>query len=249
MEKVFFNGKIFEDKEFLRPLMYGEGVFETFRYKGKLPKYIEYHYERLVKGANILKIPTITKEDYIYYIEEAVKVFEEKDLYVKTALLSEGNSYYPLLPYKSNLLVIVRPYQPVNSPITLTLSPYKVHSKDPLLKIKSTNYLRNVLIKRYAQEKGFFDAIILNEDDNITETSSANIFWIKGKYLYTPSTDCGVLEGIARRKVLEEAKNQGFIVVEGSFNLKDLKGANVVFLTNSLHGILKVDNIDPEVLK
>lgn len=249
MEKVFFNGKIFEDKEFLRPLMYGEGVFETFRYKGKLPKYIEYHYERLVKGANILKIPTITKEDYIYYIEEAVKAFEEKDLYVKTVLLSEGNSYYPLLPYKSNLLVIVRPYQPVNSPITLTLSPYKVHSKDPLLKIKSTNYLRNILIKRYAQEKGFFDAIILNEDDNITETSSANIFWIKGKYLYTPSTDCGVLEGIARRKVLEEAKNQGFIVVEGSFNLKDLKGANVVFLTNSLHGILKVDNIDPEVLK
>lgn len=249
MEKYFLNGKIFENTTLLRPLMYGEGVFETFRYKGKLPKYIDHHYERLIKGANILKIPAITKEDYIYYIEEAVKDFEDKDLYIKTILLSEGNSFYPLMPYKSNLLVVVKPYVPVNVPITLTLSPYKVHSKDPLLKIKSTNYLRNILVKRYAQEKGFFDAIILNEDDNITETSSANIFWIKGRYLYTPSVECGILEGVSRKRVIEEAKNQGFVVVEGSFNLKDLKGANVVFLSNSLHGILKVENIDPEVLK
>ncbi len=249
MEKVFLNGKSFESIQILRPLMYGEGVFETFRYKEKLPKYIDYHYERLIKGANFLKIPTITKEDYIYYIEEAVKDFENKDLYVKTVLLSEGNSFYPLLPYKSNLLVVVKPYQPIDVPITLTVSPYKVHSKDPLLKIKSTNYLRNILTKRYAQERGFFDAIILNEDDNITETSSANIFWIKGRYLYTPSIDCGVLEGVSRRKIIEEAKNQGFVVVEGSFNLKDIKGANVVFLSNALHGILKVENIDSEVFR
>lgn len=249
MEKFFLNGQPFNDLSLLRPLMYGEGVFETFRYKEKLPKYIDYHYKRLIKGASFLKIPPITKEDYLYYINQAVNSIEDKDLYVKTILLSEGNSYYPLQPYKSNLLVVVKPYKAINTPITLTISPYKVHSKDPLLKIKSTNYLRNILVKRYAQEKGFFDAIILNEDDCITETSSANIFWIKGRYLYTPSLECGVLEGISRKKILEEGKNQGFVVIEGEFNLKDLKGANLIFLSNALHGIMKVESIDPEAFK
>ncbi|MGC9080673.1 MAG: aminotransferase class IV [Sulfurihydrogenibium sp.] len=249
MEKVFLNGKEFKDTNLLRPIMYGEGVFETFRYAQKLPKHIDAHYERLIKGAKFLGIPAITKEDYIYYVEEAVKSFEDKDLYVKTILLSEGNSFYSLLPYKSHLMVVVRPYTPISGPVKLTVSPYRVHSKDPLLKIKSTNYLRNILVKRYAQEKGYFDAIILNEDDSITETSSANIFWIKGRYLYTPAVECGILEGISRKKIIEEAKNQGFVVVEGSFNLKDLKDANLVFLSNSLHGIIKVEAIDPEALR
>jgi len=243
-EKVFINGKEFELKNLIRPLMYGEGVFETFRYKGKLPKYIDYHFERLNKGCEILNIPKITKEDFLFYIEDAVSKSEVKDLYVKIIILSEGNPYFPLKPYGKNVIVITKPYEPIKEEIRLTVSPYKVHSSDPLLKIKSTNYLRNILIKRYAKENGFFDCIILNENNFITETSSATIYWIKGRYLYTPSLDNGVLDGVSRKVVLQEAKAQGFIVVEGRFTLKDIKEADLIFISNALHGLIKVKEIN-----
>jgi len=239
-EKVFINGKEFELKNLIRPLMYGEGVFETFRYKEKLPKYIDYHFERLNKGCEILDIPKITKEDFLFYIEDAASKSEVKDLYVKIIILSEGNSYFPLKSYGKNVMVITKPYEPIKEEIRLTVSPYKVHSSDPLLKIKSTNYLRNILIKRYAKENGFFDCIVLNENNFITETSSATIYWIKGRYLYTPSLDNGVLDGVSRKVVLQEAKTQGFIVVEGRFTLKDIKEADFIFISNALHGLMKV---------
>ena len=243
-EKIFINGEEITEKKLIRAIMYGEGIFETFRYKEKLPKYIDYHYERLVKGCEMLSIPKITKEDFYFYIEDAVNKSEAKDLYIKIVVLSEGNTYFPLKPFGKNVLVITKPYEPIKEDVRLTVSPYKVHSSDPLLKIKSTNYLRNILIKRYAKENGFFDCIVLNENNDITETSSANIYWIKGKYLYTPALDGGVLDGVSRKVILQEAKTQGFIVVEGRFTLKDLKGSDFVFISNALHGIVKVKEVD-----
>lgn len=244
MEKFIINGKEISEKTFLRSLMYGEGVFETLRYKGKLPTLIDEHYNRLVRGLKLLSIPVITKEDFLDSIESAVKDMKDEDLYVKVVVFGEGLSYYPLKSYKSNILVVVKPFKPVDEEIKLTVSPYRIHSLDPLVHIKSTNYLRNILIKRFAREKGYFDAIILNENSEITETSSANIYWVKGKYLYTPSLDCGVLAGISRKVVLENAKREGFVVVEGRFSLKDLKNADMIFISNSLHGLMRVSNID-----
>ncbi|EDP73799.1 aminotransferase class IV [Hydrogenivirga sp. 128-5-R1-1] len=243
-EVITLNGKRFLNKKILRTLMYGEGVFETFRYNGKLPKFIEKHYSRLKKGAQVLDIPVISLEDYIKFIEDSVKQLKEKDLYVKTVLTSEGSTYFSEKAENSNLLVIIKPFKPLEEQeIKLTVAPFKVHSSDPLLKIKSTNYTRNILAKRYALKKGCFDAVFLNEKNEITETSSANIFWVRGKYLYTPSLECGLLNGITRQFVIEKAKEEGFVVVEGRFYLNDVKNSDMIFITNSLNGIIKVSSI------
>ncbi len=242
---ITLNGEKFEKIDFLRSLMYGEGVFETFRYNGKLSKYIDYHYKRLSEGAKFLNIPSVTKEDFLYYVEKTVSFCEEEDLYIKTILLPEGNMYYPLLPYKSHLLVIAKPFKnTMKKEVSLTVSPFRVNSQDPLLRYKTTNFLRNIVAKRFALEKGFDDAIFLNENGEITETTSANIFWIKGKYMFTPSVECGLLPGVTRKAVIQEAPKQGFIVVEGRFTLEDLKKADYIFLTNSLNGIIKVSKLD-----
>ncbi len=244
-EIITINGKEIEEKNNLRSIMYGEGVFETFRYAGKLPETIEAHYKRLSKGADYLKIPKITYDDYIYYINETVSKCEKKDLYVKTVLLPEGLSPYPVMPYSSNLMVIVRPYQePAKKEISLTVAPFNVHSSDPLLKFKTTNYIRNIVAKRYALEKGFDDVIFRNENNEVTETSNANIFWIKGRFLYTPSLDCGLLPGITRESILKEARKQGFTVVEGRFFYEDIKNADYIFVANALNGIIKVSKLD-----
>ncbi len=243
-ELITINGKVIEKRPYLRSIMYGEGVFETFRYSGRLPKTIDEHYKRLIEGAKFLKIPPVSKEDFIYYVEKTISHFEEKDLYVKVILLPEGKNYYPLFPYQTNIMVIVKPFSPSKEKITLTFSPFKVNSTDPLLRYKTTNYLRNIVGKRYALEKGFDDVIFINEKDEITETSSANIFWVKGKYLFTPSVECGLLPGITRKRVLQEAPKIGFIVVEGRFHYKHIKDADFVFVTNALNGIIRVSKVD-----
>ncbi|WP_456399756.1 aminotransferase class IV [Persephonella sp.] len=243
---VTVDGKKLIDTRFLRSLMYGEGVFETFRYRGKLPKHIDQHYSRLIRGAEVLKIPKITKEDFIFYIEETVKKCKDsQDLYVKTVLMSEGNIYFPVVPYKSHLLVIVKPFKEMEKKeISLTVAPFKVHSSDPLLRIKSTNFSRNILGKRFALEKGYDDVVFLNENNEVTETSSANIFWIKGRFLYTPSVDCGLLPGVTRNVIINKAKEEGFTIVEGRFYLEDIKKSDYIFVANALNGIIKVSKLD-----
>ncbi|WP_456383724.1 aminotransferase class IV [Persephonella sp.] len=244
-EIITVNGKIFEDRSVLRTLMYGEGVFETFRYNGGYPSRIKNHYRRMVEGAGVLGIPPVTEEDFFYYIDETVKQCKEKDLYVKAILLSEGNLDYPLLPYGSKLMVVVRPFRPFSKDrISLTVAPFRVHSSNPLLRIKTTNFAEKVLAKRYARENGFDDAVFLNENGEVTETTSANIFWVKGKFLYTPSVDCGLLPGITREVVIKEARKEGFTVVEGRFYLEELKDADIIFVTNALNGIIRVGKFD-----
>ncbi|RUM62382.1 MAG: hypothetical protein DSY59_00295 [Persephonella sp.] len=165
-------------------------------------------------------------------------------LYIKTVLLSEGGDYYSLKPYKSYLLTIVKPYKEPKKEIVLTVSPYKVNSSNPLLRFKTTNYMLNVLAKRYAIEKGCDDAILLNENDEITETTSANIFWVKGNTLYTPALECGLVEGITREKIIKNAREVGLEVEEGRYGLRDLLDADYIFVSNSLNGIIKVKKID-----
>ncbi len=243
-EIITLDGKQFLNKKILRTLMYGEGVFETFRYNKKLPKYIKEHHKRLINGAKVLNIPPIDFDTYINYINNTVLKHKNKDLYIKTILVSAGNLYFASKPEKSHLLVIAKDYIPLEKKeIILTVAPFKRHSSNPLVKIKSTNYALNVLAKRFAEEKGCDDAIFLNENNEITETTTANIFWVKGKYLYTPSIDCGLLDGITRKIILQEAKKEGFTVVEGRFFIKDLKSAHYIFITNALHGIIKVKDI------
>lgn len=248
------NGELMEDaKRPLRTTLYGEGVFETFRYQGRFPKTLEKHYQRLVKGAELLEIPKISLDDYVYYIEKSLDIAEKEkigeDLYIKTVLLSEGGDYYPLKPYEKHLLVVIKPYKEPKREIKLTFSSIKVHSSDPTLRVKTTNYLRNVLAKREAVAKGFDDAIFLNENCEITETTSANIYWIKGNTLYTPALECGLLEGITREIIIKKAKELDLNVVEGRFKPEDLKGSNFIFVSNSLNGIIRVKKVDFLALK
>ena len=242
---VLINGEMFEDRRFIRTLMYGEGVFETFRFNGDLPSRIKKHYSRLIEGAKLLRIPEITYDDFVYHIRQAVEKLDQKDLYVKVILLSEGNLDYPLLPYRSNIMVVVKPFKPISKEkISITLAPFKVHSSNPLIKVKTTNFAEKVFAKRYAKDKGYDDAVFLNENGEITETTSSNIFWIKGRFMYTPSVDCGLLPGITRETVILEARKQGFNVVEGRFHLDDIKDADLIFVTNALNGIIKVGKFD-----
>ena len=166
------------------------------------------------------------------------------DAYVKIGLLSEGSPSFYKEPSGGSLLVVVRPYEPPKESIRAKVSSYRRSSSSPILRIKSLNYLENILAKREALAAGYDEAIFLNELSELAEGTATNIFFMKGKVIYTPSVECGLLAGIIRSVILECSREFGFELREGRYRLEDLKDTEGVFLTNSLIGAVPICSID-----
>lgn len=111
-------------------------------------------------------------------------------------------------------------------------------------RVKSLNYLNNVLAKREANLRGADDALVLNAAGLVAEASATNVFAIRGDTLETPPVTDGALEGLTRRTVLELAADLGFATRERSLGRFDLYAADSVFLTGSRAGLVPVHSLD-----
>lgn len=109
--------------------------------------------------------------------------------------------------------------------------------------IKSGNYLNNVLALIEARDMGADDALMLNENNYLTECSASNLFMVKDGIVKTPSLDCGILAGITRKKVLEIALGNRFDVEETELTLDDLVSADEIFITGTIKGVVPVRKI------
>jgi 4-amino-4-deoxychorismate lyase len=126
----------------------------------------------------------------------------------------------------------------------LTVSPFHLNSSSALAGIKSCNYLENLLAWEKAKEAGFDEAARLNEREEVTSGCIANIFWVKGGTLYTPSLNTGALSGTTRAHVLELAREEGIECVEVEAPLSVLLAADECFLTSAGVGIRNIAQID-----
>lgn len=244
--KLYLDGKALEHDLPLRSLFYGEGLFETFRWNHEPPVALNRHIKRLKKGSEVLDIPFPGREKVEEYTRKAVKNFECEEAYVKICLIASGSLKYHDRPGGSSLLTIVRDYEHPKEYVTAHVSSFRYDSSSPTIRVKSTNYLKNVLAQREAANEGYDEGIFLNERDEVCEGSSANIFWLRGKTLLTPSPECGLLPGITRGLLMSVGPKIGLEVREGRFELGSLLDSDGVFLTNSLAGIKVVLGIDGE---
>ena len=110
-------------------------------------------------------------------------------------------------------------------------------ANDRLADLKSLDYGLFARANTRARAKGFDEALLLNRSGHIFEASRANIFWIKGKVLYTPPLSSGCLNGITRQQVIQHAKSSKIFVKEKNLTPEILKESDAAFLTNSLIGI------------
>ena len=111
-------------------------------------------------------------------------------------------------------------------------------------RVKSLNYLNNVLAKREATLRGADDALVLNSRGLVAEASATNVFLLEGERLITPHPTDGALEGVTRRTILEIARDLGIETCESSLGRFDLYGADAVFLTGTRAGIVPVGSLD-----
>lgn len=246
--KLYLDGETLNQKIPLRSLFYGEGLFETFRWNYEAPNALDRHIKRLENGSEVLDMPFPGRKKVEDYTRRAVENSKVEDAYVKICLIASGSLKYHSRPKGSRLLTIVRDYERPKEQVTACVSSLRYDSNSPTIKVKSTNYLKNVLAQREAVDSGFEEGIFLNEEDEVCEGNSANIFWLKGKTLFTPSPECGLLQGITRELLISIAPKIGLDVREGRFKLNDLLDSDGVFLTNSLAGIKAVCEIgDKEI--
>lgn len=260
--KIYLNGKIVPEAEavvsvFDHGLLYGDGVFEGIRaYHGKVFRLVE-HVDRLYRSAAAiaLTIP-MNKAEMSAAVVETCKANNIADGYVRL-IVTRGVGGLGLNPYlcKTPQVIIIAGaiqlypkelYETGMNVVTVGTIRNHVEAINP--RIKSLNYLNNVLAKIEAINAGVLECIMLNPQGFVAEASGDNIFVVRGTQLITPPVWCGALEGITREVVMQLAPSCGLTVKEDVLTRYDLYTAEEMFLTGTAAEIISVVNVDRRVI-
>ncbi len=256
--EVYIDGKFYPSEEarisvWDHGLLYGDGVFEGIRiYGGRVFK-LDEHLKRLYHSARsiALKIPV--------HIHELKEVTLEccrrnmlKDGYIRL-LVTRGRGDLGVDPRKcarSTLIVIVDrislfPPESYEKGLRVITAATRKHSPASLSpRIKSLNYLNNIMAKLEAIHAGVPEAIMLNAEGYVTEGTGDNIFLVIDGVLKTPPVFVGILEGVTRNVVLKLAAELGIPTEEAKLTTHDLYTADEVFLTGTAAELVPVVEID-----
>lgn len=253
---VLFNGKIVNESEakisvFDQAILYGESIFESMRVTERTPLFLDLHLERLKNSAKVLGIKitfplTEIKKNILNYLQK-VKLSEG---FLRLTLTggsedSAGNLFCFLLNKK---LPLAENYK---TGVKIKISDFKKPSLENFpSNLKTGNYLNSTLARRQAQEKGFYETILLDERGQVAECANSNIFFFKKTILVTPSlSHSPILDGITRKIILNLAKELGIVTSERVILPNEIPKFDECFLTNSFVGILPISEIKNEFSK
>ena len=243
-ELSFLDGRKLLQAIPLRSLVYGEGVFETFRWKRGPPVFLKRHIARMELGARFLGVPFPGSRSIKTKLFRATEDCQNKDISVKVCLLSSGPMKFSKLPAGSHILIVLRDYESSKPGVRVHVSSTNRNSSSKLSPFKSLNYLENVIARREAELLGFDEFVFVNERGELAEGATTNIFWGRRGALYTPELSCGLLPGITRELLMTSAEEIGLKVVEGRYRLRALLRSKGSYLTNSLMGISQITEVD-----
>lgn len=253
-EYVIYNGQLLSKEEVLvspvnRGMMYGDGCFDTIRsYKGKF-LHLEDHFKRITAAAEYLGIDVVFDfRGFKFKLLELMEANEwlQQDGVVRVQCWREGNRGYATDSAQANWLTTTTPISASESPLELITAETRVIPSRALdRKYKLSNGLNYILAAREVRKKGADDALMLTMNEKISETTIANVFWVKGNKVFTPSSDCDLFPGITRNIVIELIRKSSLGELnEGEFELKEILEAEAVFVTNSVKEIQKISAVD-----
>ena len=255
---IYVNGKLVPENEatvsvFDHGVLYGDGVFEGIRvYDGNVFRLKE-HIDRLFESAKTISLDIgMTPEEMVQATVDTIAANEMRDAYIRL-VITRGKGDLGIDPDKCSkptVFIIVA---------TIALYPPEMYEKgipvatastrripmeclDP--RIKSLNYLNNILAKIEGKKSGVLEAVMLNHYGRVAECTADNIFIVKNGQVATPALTEGALPGVTRAAVLELAREQGLETCETMMGLHDLYNANECFLTGTGAEIMPVTSVD-----
>ena len=225
---LWVNGEISETQAYYDSgFQFGRGAFETLLVREE-PLFLAEHCARLNQALMQLGISRIVKP-------EAVEAL--------LALHPAVNCVLKVIATEKNLVLLTRPFaygpEVYERGFRLRISKMERNPRSHTVYLKTLNYLENVLEKEAATAAGFDEALFFNVNGSLAEGSMSNVFFVKAGKLYTPAREAGLLPGIVRGWVIDQ-----FPVARGLFSKADLAGAEEVFVTNSIAGVMPVAEIE-----
>jgi branched-chain amino acid aminotransferase len=256
--KIYINGKYYDKPDakisvYDHGLLYGDGVFEGIRiYSGKAFK-LQDHVARLFESARSIKLEMpISQDEMCKAINDTIALNKKIDGYIRP-IVTRGAGSLGLDPRKCSdpqVIIIVDditmypPEMYENGMEIATVSTIRNHPNALNPRIKSLNYLNNILAKIEGIQAGCLESLMLNHKGEIAECSGDNIFLAKNGVLRTPPIDAGILEGITRNTVIELARKAKFTVEEIALTRHDVFVADECFLTGTAAEIIPVTVCD-----
>ena len=220
----------------------GDGLFETIRFQNKKLFLINKHLARLKNGLETIKIKSDFSDEEIKSILNKIINKNNINNGLIRLMITRGelegepwNYSGPICIYAS-----IRPISPMSS------SPVKVvyfyESNYPIIRytpaIKSMNYIGNMLAKKDAEKFNAYEPVFINNDGFITECAIRNIFYIKGKSLFTPSKKLGILPGVMRDSIMKIGKKNGLEIIESKIHKNEIDSMDEAFISSSGIGLL-----------
>lgn len=256
--KIFLSGKLVDKEQavvsvFDHGLLYGDGVFEGIRvYSGNV-FLLKEHIERLYESAKAIRLTIpMTPAEMIQATKETVAANGIGDGYIRLVVTRGAGSLGLDIRKTSNPQVIIiadtitlypdEIYQ--NGMNLITASTMRNHPAALPARIKSLNYLNNILAKIEGTDAGTVEALMLNHKGEVAECTGDNIFILKNGVLKTPSTEAGILEGITRNVVLRLAREASIPTQETTLIRHDLYVADEMFLTGTAAEVVPVVSLD-----
>jgi len=262
--KVWIEGKIVEDTEAQIPvldhgLLYGDGVFEGMRIMAGRVLDLDRHLRRLEWSARAIELDLgASRSHFAQVVLDTAAANGQAEAYVRL-VVTRGTGLLGVDPASCRapqVICIVGtlslfPSRSGAGPSGVSLATVSLRRPDPDVldpRVKSLNYLNNVMAKLAARRSGADEALLLNRRGLVAETSGANVFAVRDAVLATPPVTDGALEGITRARVLRLAAELAIEAREQSLSRYDLLTADEVFLTGSGAGIVPAHSLDNQPL-
>jgi branched-chain amino acid aminotransferase len=254
---INYNGKILAENDNIvsaqnRGLRYGDGIFETMKFKNGNLILSNEHFARLWKGMQLLKfeIPKLFSPEKL---EEEILLLAKKNKLtaarIRLTIIRSDGGIYDAKNHIPNYIIEAIALPEDNGPLNsngLQLCFYEAAKKsvDTFSNCKTNNYLPYFMGALHAKENQCNDAIILNSEGNVCDSTIANIFYIKDNVVHTPALTQGCVAGVMRKFLIDKIRTLGFFVHESVITKEDLLEADEIFLSNSIYNIRWVGGLE-----
>jgi aminodeoxychorismate lyase len=253
---IFLNGQFLPETEAVvrvndRGFMYGDGLFETMRVVNGTPFRMAQHLERMMRGADFLKIKSpFTPKELEKFAAQLIEKNKMPDAILRVMLTrGPGERGYAFNgECKPTIVMTLHAAPPLENHIqwSLITSSFRIPAADPISSFKTTSKILHVMARAEAAEKDADEALLINTNGEVAETASGNLFWVFQDNICTVPTGRGVLPGITRAVVLEICQTLGLQVNKRVIKPEALRNSKGIFVTQSALGIVPVASLDGE---
>ncbi len=260
--EIYIAGRLVPEDEakisvFDHGLLYGDGVFEGIRvYSGKVFLHKD-HIKRLYESARAIRLDIpMSQAEMIAAVNDTVAANDISDGYVRLVVTRGAGTLGLDIRRTSNPQVIIiadtitlYPSEYYTSGLKLvTASTLRNHPGALSPRIKSLNYLNNILAKIEGTDAGCVEAVMLNHKGEVAECTGDNIFLVRDGVIRTPSAESGILEGITRNAVIGLARKAGYDVREVPLTRHDIFIADECFLTGTAAEVIPAVSLDGRLI-